>query len=194
MGSETFENKLSRGQAGEAWVAAYIKSTIAGSVVDRDPLDGGVESPGGPRMRLDGGGLAIIPDLKVHRQSDCHADFFVEVKRKPFVWKLNSGFWQQGVDVGSFDDYRRVQEATGLRVELYFVAEAPTVPGGHAAPTGLYMATADELYAGIVETATASQYGGTGCYFWRRSVDPGGVLLKVCGLEEFHRVRVGAVT
>jgi hypothetical protein len=130
------EARLDTGKGWERDIAIWLAAEHGYCVLPARSLN---SDPRGPRL-MAGDGDLIQPDLLVMSR---RARAWCDVKYRT-SWSLyrTTGKLQTGCDLAHFDDYARVQEATGIPAWLVFVQDVQE-------PTGVYWAPITRLLSNV---------------------------------------------
>ena len=92
----------------------------------------------------------VLPDFRV---SNGNEQRLIECKLKTiFTYYRKTGYWQEGINLPYWEDYREVSRLMGIPLDLFFINSDKTLPERGAPPVpeaGIYMRDVGILQAGF---------------------------------------------
>lgn len=163
LSTREFESRLAFGQVIETRIARWL---LARGAHILPVYDIEYETGKGPRL-FSAEFQAACPDMLFFGRGGCI--IWVEAKGKSvFTWYRKSNQWQTGIDLHHYQDYKRVQETTGLSVWLMFLQTASTpwekdkqMGCPPECPTGLFACELD-----TIPDHSSDRHGRHGMVYW----------------------------
>lgn len=174
--NEHFRYTLRQGQLGESIISRWLieRGNSIMPVYEKEIDDGK-----GPQFYSRDGHFAA-PDLFVFAANSRNGGerfLWAEAKHKTvFSWYRKRPAWVTGIDLNHFEDYRRVEQRSGVPVWLFFLHSSSTPSAADLAngcprvcPTGLFGERLSVLAADENISHRSDRHGAHGMIYWRES-------------------------